>query len=394
MNKDTLSNIFSDDPLGLLEVAAPLEYIKPTQAQQKLIDSFIEINEFYEEYGKEPSLTGSVDELMLASRLQAMRNNPKSVSALMQVDFYNLLKCEHSKSLTVETILGDDPLSLLTLDEPDKSIFSLKYVKKSDRIRPDYISRRNICTDFEDYEVMFKAVHDELRSSTRKLIAFKEQDLSEGKFFVLRGVLLYLVSSDTQEQTIHYESGTRTRNDGRTRCVFDNGTESDMLFRSLYKALIQDGFSVGDRMEPSVNSMRIADTDTQNGYIYVLSSLSSNPQISNTNNLYKIGCCRGDVTERIRNASNEPTYLMSDVRVELAVRCFNLNIHALEGAVHHFFANVNIAFEVYDKDGNKHYPREWFIAPLDVIQSVIQIAVNGEIGKYRYNAELGMPILM
>ena len=393
MNKDRLSDIFLDDPLGLLDVPPVTEQVERTPVEQKLIDSFIEINEFYEENGREPSLTGSIDELMLASRLQAMRNAPEKVKVLLPFDFYNLLKCEQSKSVTVEDILGEDPLSLLTFDEPEDSIFTLRYVKKNDRIRPDYISRRNVCHDFENYEAMFAAVHSELKSGMRKLTVFKEQDLAEGKFFVLRGVLLYLECSNAEEQEMQYESGNRVRNDGRTRCIFDNGTESDMLHRSLYKALLKDGFGVSERIEQGEAVTEILDEDIQNGYIYVLSSLSSNPQIRAKKNLYKVGCCSGDVTERIKNAVNEPTYLMSEVKIELAVRCFNLNVRALEGTIHQFFGKVNVYFEVYDRDGYKHYPREWFVAPLEVIQEVIQLIVNGEIDKYKYDDELQMIVM-
>ena len=382
-----------DDPLGLLEVTPVTEQVERTPIEKKLIDSFIEINEFYEENGREPSLNGTIDELMLASRLQAMRNAPDKVKVLLNFDLYNLLKCEQSKSVTVEDILGEDPLSLLTLDEPDDSIFSLKYVKKNERIRPDYISRRNVCHDFENYETMFALVHSELKSGIRKLTVFKEQDLAEGKFFVLRGVLLYLESSNLETQEMQYESGTRLRNDGRTRCIFDNGTESDMLHRSLYKALLKDGFGVSERIEEGEINTEISDEDIQKGYIYVLSSLSSDPQVRTKKNLYKVGCCSGDVTERIKNASNEPTYLMSDVKVELAVRCFNLNVRALEGTIHQFFGNVNVSFEVYDRDGKKHYPREWFVAPLDVIREAIQLIVNGEIEKYKYDDIVQMLVM-
>ena len=393
MIKDKLADIFLDDPLGLLDVSPVEEQVERTPVEQKLIDSFIEINEFYEEHGREPSLTGSIDELMLASRLQAMRTAPDKVKVLLAFDFYNLLKCEQSKSVTVEDILGEDPLSLLDLDDSEESIFSLTYVKKNDRIRPDYISRRNVCREFENYEAMFAAVHSELKSGARKLTVFKEQDLVEGKFFVLRGVLLYLERSETESQEMQYESGSRVRSDGRTRCIFDNGTESDMLYRSLYKALLKDGFGVSERIEQNKVSAEISDDDIQNGYIYVLSSLSSNPQIRSKKNLYKVGCCSGDVTERIKNAINEPTYLMSDVKVELAVRCFNLNVRALEGTIHQFFNKVNVNFEVYDKEGNKHYPREWFIAPLEIIQEVIQLIVDGKIDLYKYDDAVQMLVL-
>ena len=393
MIKDRLSDIFLDDPLGLLDVPPVTEQVERTPIEQKLIDSFIEINEFYEENGHEPSFTGSIDELMLASRLQAMRNAPDKVNLLLPFDFYNLLKCEQSKSVTVEDILGEDPLSLLTFDEHEDNIFSLRYVKKNDRIRPDYISRRNVCKDFANYEAMFAAVQSELKSGVRKLTVFKEQDLAEGKFFVLRGVLLYLERSNTEEQEMQYESGIRVRSDGRTRCIFDNGTESDMLHRSLYKALLKDGFGVSERIEQGEVAIEISDEDIQNGYIYVLSSLSSNPQIRAKKNLYKVGCCSGDVTERVKNAVNEPTYLMSEVKVELAVRCFNLNVRALESTIHQFFGRVNVNFEVYDRDGNKHYPREWFVAPLEVIQEVIQLIVDGGIDKYKYDDELQMLVM-
>ena len=393
MINDRLSDIFLDDPLGLLDVFAPAEVVERSPTEQKLIDSFIEINEFYEDNSREPSLTGSINELMLASRLQAMRNSPDKVKVLLPFDFYNLLKGEQAKSITVEDILCEDPLSLLTLDEPDDSIFTLKYVKKNDRIRPDYISRRNVCHNFENYKAMFMTVHSELKSGKRKLTVFKEQDLKAGKFFVLRGVLLYLEHSNTAEQKLKFESGTRIRSDGRTRCIFDNGTESDMLYRSLYKALLKDGFGVSDCVEQESGTTEILDNDVYNGYIYVLSSLSNNPQVRSKRNLYKVGCCSGDVTERIKNAVNEPTYLMSEVKVELAVRCFNLNVRALESNIHHFFGNVNVNFEVYDKDGHKHYPREWFIAPLNVIQEVIKLIIDGNAEKYMYDPDVQMLVM-
>lgn len=389
MSKLKLDDIFSDDPLGLLDVP-PIENIpERTPDQKKLIDSFIEINEFYEENSRCPQLTGSVSELMLASRLQGIRNSPEKVKILLPFDFYDLLKCEQSKSITVEDILGDDPLSLLTTDLPEESIYSLKHVKKCDRIRPDYISRRNQCKDFASYESMFQTIHDELKSGHRKLTVFKESDLSEGRFFVLRGVLLYLDHSEAKEQEVTYKSGSRIRNDGRTRCIFDNGTESDMLLRSLYKALLKDGFGVSERIEKSEDTA-ISNGDIQYGYVYVLSSLSSNKQIQSKKNLYKVGCCCGDVTERIKNARNKPTYLMSDVKVELAVRCYNLNERELENAVHRFFGKVNVAFEVYDHEGNKHYPREWFTAPLDVIEEAIQIIVSGQAERYKYEPKVQM----
>lgn len=152
---------------------------------------------------------------------------------------------------------------------------------------------------------------------------------------------------------------------------------SGMLFRSLAKALIKDGFGVSDVVSDDQGVQQSVDeNDIQNGFIYVLSSLSADPRIQKMENLYKVGYCSGDITDRIKNAKNEPTYLMSDVKIELAVRCYNMNVPNLESAIHAFFSKVNVAFEVYDSNGEKHYPREWFVAPLPIIQEVIQLIVD------------------
>lgn len=379
-------SIFSDDPLGLLEIQLDEDRKERTTADKRLIESFEEINQFYEESGREPKVGSDIGEFMLASRLQGIRNNPGKVKTLLPFDFHNLLKCEENKSITVEDILGDDPMNLLVGDD-DSSIFNLTHVKKSERIRPDYVSRRTKCLDFESYAALFQTVHDDLKAGRRKLVEFKEENLKEGKFFVLRGILLFLEKSDNKETTFEFESGTRIRSDGRTRCIFDNGTESTMLYRSLYKALLQDGFEVSEYQEMEAEH-QISDEDKQNGYIYVLSSLSTNPQVANTPDLYKIGCCSGAVSDRIKNAANEPTYLLSDVKIILTARCYNINVFQLEGAIHDFFSKSNISFEVIDKDGNIHHPKEWFIAPLSIIEEAISLIVNDDISKYEYNAEM------
>ena len=124
-----------------------------------------------------------MENLCLHLACKVDRTIPGKVKNLLPFDFHDLLKCEESKSITVEDILGDDPMNLL-VEDADDSIFNLTHVKKSERIRPDYISRRKKCIDFENYEVLFQSVHDDLNAGRRKLIEFKEENLKEGKFFV------------------------------------------------------------------------------------------------------------------------------------------------------------------------------------------------------------------
>ena len=387
-----LSDIFENDSLGLLSVDETQKKALSSQ-DSKLVDSFQEISDFYEANQRCPELGDDIGEYRLASRLSAIKKDPKKVKLLLPYDYYNLLNSEETKSVSVEELISDDPLGLLEHDEEDDtdSIYVLSHVKASERLRPDYIAHRKICKDFEQYELAFQSIHDDLKNGRRHLVEFKEGDLHEGCYYVLRGVVLYLEQNLAIKQKMDYKSGAKVRWDGRTRCIFDNGTESSMLYRSLGKALKIDGFCISDVIEKN-DSTTIDSEDIQNGYIYVLRSLSRIPEIRSIRDLYKIGYCSGDVTTRIKNAAHEPTYLMNDVEVVLTVRCYNLNVPYLESSIHSFFKDVNIAFEVKDEQGIIHYPKEWFTVPLSVIEDVIPLIVNKQIDNYRYDKELRMII--
>lgn len=389
--KDKLSEIFESDLLGLLAVDEPKS--SPTSPQDsRLIDSFQEISDFYETNQRCPELGDDIGEYRLASRLAAIKKDPKKVKTLLPYDYYNLLESEETKSVSVEELISDDPLGLLDGDDEADSIYTLSHVKPSERLRPDYIAHRKVCKDFDLYEEAFQQIHDDLEHGRRRLVEFKEGDLHEGCYYVLRGVVLYLEKNLAVKQKIEYKSGAKVRREGRTRCIFDNGTESSMLYRSLGKALKLDGFCISDLIEQTDNSVRIDSSDVQNGYIYVLRSLSRAPQIRSIRNLYKIGYCSGDVTTRIKNAVHEPTYLMNDVEVVLTVRCYNLDVPYLEASIHSFFSNVNVYFEVRDDEGIMHYPKEWFTVPLNIIEEAIPLIVDKKIDGYRYDKTLQMII--
>lgn len=389
--KDKLSEIFESDLLGLLAVDEP-KAAQVSPQDSRLIDSFQEISDFYETNQRCPELGDDIGEYRLASRLAAIKKDPKKVKTLLPYDYYNLLESEETKSVSVEELISDDPLGLLDGDDEADSIYTLSHVKPSERLRPDYIAHRKVCKDFDLYEEAFQRIHDDLEHGRRRLVEFKEGDLHEGCYYVLRGVVLYLEQNLAVKQKIEYKSGAKVRREGRTRCIFDNGTESSMLYRSLGKALKLDGFCISDLIEQNESSVSIDSADVQNGYIYVLRSLSRAPQIRSIRNLYKIGYCSGDVTTRIKDAVHEPTYLMNDVEVVLTVRCYNLDVPYLEASIHSFFSNVNVYFEVRDEEGIMHYPKEWFTVPLNIIEEAIPLIVDKKIDSYRYDKNLQMII--
>ena len=382
-NKDKLSKIFNNDPLGLLVLDIEQSSTKSIE-EQRLIDSFQEIVEFYETHSSIPNEDGDLGEFKLAKRLQAIKSDPAKVKMLLSYDLYDLLDGKITKSVTIEDILSDDPLGIL-MEDGGQEIYKLTHVQPSDRIRPDYIARRRICKDFAQYKEMFQKIQEDLKNKKRKLSEYRRGLLVNGGFYVLRGIMFYLEIPQLEIDQRTYVSGVYNRLDGRTRCIFDNGTESNMLFRSLEKAMRIDGVCVTELLNEVNVSNEIVDEDVQNGYIYVLRSLNTSPQIRRLKNLYKIGYSSGSVTERIKNAIHEPTYLMSDVSIVLTVRCYNMDTRYMESAIHDFFGAVNVAFEVKDKMGVIHYPREWFTAPIDAIEEAIRLIAEKKASDYRYD---------
>jgi hypothetical protein len=63
-----------------------------------------------------------------------------------------------------------------------------------------------------------------------------------------------------------------------------------------------------------------------------------------------------------------------------------MNPQKFEKLLHQFFGSACLNLDVFDASGKRCIPREWFIAPLDVINTAINLLINGEIVNYRYNS--------
>ena len=290
---------------------------------------------------------------------------------------------------SLEDIFNDDDLGLLD-DGKDGDIFKIKHVPVQ-RAAVDEVAKRKRCKDFDQFEHLFKDVHRDLREGKRKLLPFNDKgyQLIEGNYYVLNGLLVYLVDINFTSEAKTVE-GKRFRKDGRTRTIFENGTESTMLYRSLAKALYKDGriFSETNEQENSnfyTHFGGITEDDTSTGYIYILKSHSTDPHIQSLDHLYKIRFATTTVEKRIANAKKEPTYLMAGVEVIAEYQAFNINPQKFEYYLHAFFGESCLDLLVADKNGKNHQPKEWFIAPLSVIQQAVELLVNGQIMNYQYN---------
>lgn len=386
--RNELLDLIKNDPLGLLKTEPSRKNI--SEEDSILISSFEEIQSFIEEHGQEPkSNISNINEFKLFARLQAIRSDAKKVKILTKYDFGGILKGEEVKEITIEDIILDDTFGLLD-DDVSSDIFKLKHVKSVERIKPDYLSRRKVCKDFSKYKDMFNILHEELGSKKRRLIKYVPTDLNVGKFYALDGILLFLKSIDGESIKFSFNSGERERFDGRTLCIFDNGTQSDMLFRSLDKAMQLDGYSISELIETKSNESGINQNDILNGYIYVLQS--KNPEVQNIEDLYKIGHTTGSVADRIKNAKSQATYLFHDVEVISTYRCFNIQSYNLEQTIHDFFSAVKLDIELLDRDRNSYKPREWFKVSQSVIEDAIKLIISNEISEYIYDPEINQII--
>jgi hypothetical protein len=393
----SLDEIFSDEEFHLIEEKKKVS--TSSNPDDRLLASFQQINDFYAKYGKAPEANiSNVTEYQLYSRLKSLREDPKKAEMLQSEDIYDLL-FDSSLSMVEEPIatyykkpkkeiksisdILDDDLDILGDDE---GLFDFKHTPKVTSM-PDYIGSRKVCYDFELFEPILKGCQLDLKEGKRRIKDFKnEQQIDVGYFFVLNGILLYV--ADVEEKKVDKSGKTNAR----LRCVFENGTESDMLLRSLSAELYKNGRRITENHEKINQQFQrslgaLNKEDQESGFIYVLKSLNPDPKISSIDNLYKIGYSTIAVEDRIKNAIKEPTYLMAEVNYVAGWKCYNMNTQKFEQLIHNFFGASCLNVDIFDENGKRYTPREWFIAPYEVIEQVIGLIISGQVVKYRYDAE-------
>ena len=178
------------------------------------------------------------------------------------------------------------------------------------------------------------------------------------------------------------------RTDARLRVIFDNGTESNMLMRSLQRALHKDeaGRRITDPVAGPLFSGEQGEDDQAAGTIYVLRSKSDNPVVAaNRDLIHKIGVTNMPVIQRIAGARLQPTFLMADVEVVATYELYNISRVKLEKLIHRVFEPARLDIEIKDRFGNPVVPREWFLVPLFVIDEAVEKIKDGTISNFRYD---------
>ena len=380
-----------DDAL-LAELGVEVEPEKAvglTPREERIVAGFEEIQRFVDTHGHAPRHGEGQDifERLHAVRLDRIREQEECLALLGSLDRQGLLAGgTGGRSPALDGMDDDALLAELGVDAVEPDITELRHVRSAAEKRTaEEIASRRECDEFEIFRPLFEQVQNELDTGIRQTRPFElKAEIEPGRFFIVGGQKAYIAEMG-EEFTQEY--GDR---DARLRVIFDNGTENNMLRRSLQRALHKDG--AGRRItDPTAGPLfadRTADGDEASGTIYVLRSRSDHPFVSENRDLvHKIGVTSGKVETRIARAHLDPTFLMADVEIVATYSLYNIDRGGLEKLIHRIFAPARLDIEMEDRFGNPVVPREWFLVPLDAIDEAVGRIREETIAGYVYDPQ-------
>ena len=356
--------------------------------EQRIIAGFEDIMRFVETHGRAPQHgeDREIFERLYAVRLDRLRALPEAQDLLSGLDTQGLLAASAASFGFVIVALDDEALDAeLGLDQmADDDITVLRHVgSHEERQAAEEIANRERCADFDKFAPLFDEVQKDLSAGVRHTRPFElKAEIQPGNFFIVGGQKAYIAEMG------EVFSNAQGRRDARLRVIFDNGTESNLLMRSLQRALHKDeagrrvtnptaGPLFGDQWEPD---------DIASGTIYVLQSLSTHPYVAEHRQLiHKIGVTGGKVETRIANAAHDATYLLAGVEIVATYKLADINRKKLETLFHRIFAPAQIDLTIPDRFGHPVRPREWFLVPLPVIDEAVRRIRDGSITDVIYD---------
>ncbi len=389
-----MADMDDDELLAALGVElVPLKTSSRTPREERIIAGFEDILRFHQMHGRLPQRGEDRDifERLYAIRLDRIRQLPEAPVLLAELDTPGLLSATTPNSVTIDDLDEDALLAELgvTPDTEDMNdITVLRHVRSTiEKQAAEEIAQRTPCEDFETFQPLFEQAKRELEAGIRQTRPFEVKSLDEiqqGSFFIVGGQIAYVAEVGESFATSFNEK----RSDSRLRVVYDNGTESNILQRSLQRALHRDEIArlITDPNPGPLFSQEWRDDDIESGTIYVLRSLSDHPFVAAHRELiHKIGVTGGKVETRIANARHEATYLLAEVEIVATYKLAGINRNKLENLFHRIFAAAQLDLSLEDRFGHPVKPQEWFLLPLPVIDKAVASILDGSITHLVYD---------
>lgn len=366
---------------------------KYTALEERIIAGFEEVQNFVEENNRFPEHGEDKDifERLYAIRLDQIKKNEDYIKLLKDIDHQNLLEENlEDDSPELEDLDDDELLAQLGVNEEEEnSITNLKHVRsRAEKKAAEEIANRTTCEDFEKFEPLFDAVKEDIDSGYRSTIRFRKDagftktTIKQGLFLIVGGQIAYIAEVGESFKAPNGED------DARLRVIYANGTESNILLRSLIRAMYKDETSrfITNPDAGPLFSGEQSDDDQISGTIYVLRSKSNHPLVKDNREIvHKIGVTGGEVNKRIANAKNDPTFLMAEVEVLVTYKLANINRSKLENVIQRFFGSANLDIEIKDRFGKPVKATEWFLVPVFIIDEMIEKIKDGTVRDYYYD---------
>lgn len=390
------NKLTEEDDALLAELGIQVEAkkaIKYTALEERIIAAFEEIQSFVDEHGHLPKHGEDKDifERLYAIRLDQIRRKENNITLLKDLDYQKILSEEFKGESEYSDDLDDDELlAQLGVDKNEEnSITRLRHVKsRAEKKAAEEIANRTPCEDFEKFKPLFEEVKRDIDSGYRKTIRFRKDagftktTIKKGLFLIVGGQIAYVAEVGESFKAPNSED------DARLRVIYANGTESNILLRSLIRAMYKDETSrfITHPNSGPLFSSEVCEEDQDSGTIYVLRSQSNHPLVKeNREIVHKIGVTGGDVTKRVANAKNDPTFLMADIEIIATYRLANISRIKLENIIHRFFGAANLDIKIKDRFGKPIRAKEWFLVPVFIIDEMVNKIKDGTVSEYYYD---------
>lgn len=228
----------------LAEFAEPVHEAARSPLEERVLAGFDEIQRWVFEHGRRPRHGEGLDifERLYAVRLDRIRQQPELRAMVEEFDHQHLL---------VETAASSDPAAmsdeelaeeLTGIGEVESDITALRHVRSRKEIEAaEEIASRKPCLDFAKFKPIFDEVQVSLKSGVRQALPFNK-DIGNsidarvrlGDLYIVGGQIAYVAEMGEIFKTA--EGAPQAR----LRVIFGNGTESNLLIRSLQNALYKD----------------------------------------------------------------------------------------------------------------------------------------------------------
>ncbi|MEN3749917.1 GIY-YIG nuclease family protein [Sphingomonas sp. HF-S3] len=394
-----MADMTDDELLAELGVdLTPKKVRARTPREERVIAGFEDIVKFREEHGRAPRHGEDRDifERLYAVRLDRLRALTEYHALLAEFDRYGLLAAS-ADDAPAEQLDDDALLAELGIDDgAAEDITRLRNVRSSEeRKAAEEIASAKRCEDFATFKPLFDRVEADLASGARtsrpfvRDLGLSKAEILPGEFFILAGQIAYVAEVGEPIKAPNGET------DARLRVIYSNGTESDLLLRSLQRALYKD--EGGRRIsEPSAGPL-FAETrapytvpdpepvdepeQLASGTLYVLRSRSDHPTVAAHRDLvHKIGITGGSVEARVAAARDDATFLLADVDIIATYKLYDIPSRTrLESLIHRVLDRVRFDAQIPDRFGKLVRPREWFMVPLPIIDEIVQRIGDGTL---------------